>query len=114
MRNHKLFSALAAALLLASCGGQKENNNDETSIHARADSIVGTRMQEINQRAMDDLEKRMTIEVKAKADSIVAVRMGNAPAAPKPVTTKDSSFGHRRSMLVPDAKMLHSNDSARR
>ena len=45
-----------------------------SSINAKVDSLVGARMEEINRQAMDDLDHRIAIEVKAKADSIVQAR----------------------------------------
>ncbi len=105
MKN-RFFAAITALFLFASCS-QKENNNTETSIHARADSAIGVQMQEINQRAMDDLEKRMAIEVKAKADSIVAARKGGLPAARK------DSMSTRPNTPPPPSKMKYSNDTAR-
>lgn len=92
------YSLLTGLILLAACTtgcGEKDDNNNETSITARADSIVGIRMEEINRQAMEDLEKRIAIEVKAKADSIVAARK-------KTGLTPDSSGG-RMAPLVSDA-----------
>lgn len=83
------YLSITALLVLACCSGcgNKEDNNNENSISARADSIVGLRMQEINRQAMDDLEQRIAIEVKAKADSIVAARKNPGKAA-KPDSVK--------------------------
>ena len=74
MKHSFLILTTLAFFCCTSCS-QKTNNNTETSIRARADSIVGTRMDQISQASMEDLEQRKTIEVKAKADSIVAARM---------------------------------------
>ncbi len=71
---------LPALLLLALAACQRPEVHDETWIHAQVDSIVGTRMEEINQRAMEDLDHRMAIVVKQKTDSIIAAR--KAAAAP--------------------------------
>lgn len=87
------------AITMTSCS-QKVNNNDETTIHARADSVVGVRMMETNQQAMEDLEKRMAIEVKAKADSIVVVARGMAvPQASPSVIKTDTAAPTRRGGL---------------
>ena len=51
---------------------QKEKAISQSEVEAKVDSIVGTKIGEINRQAMEDLDRRMTIEVKAKADSIVA------------------------------------------
>jgi hypothetical protein len=86
----KNVARLLPALLffaVSSCN-EEEKQFSETAIHAKADSIVGARAMELNQQAMDDLEKRMAIEVKAKADSIIAARNPNNPkrAAATPAT----------------------------
>ena len=75
MKNLLPFIALAA-LLAASCKNDPEKT--DSFVHSRIDSLVGTRMEEVNCHAEDDLEQRMTIEVKAKADSIVAARRAAA------------------------------------
>lgn len=62
-----LMMAIAA---FASCK-QKERIMSKAEIKAKADSLIGIRLDELNKQAMEDLEKRQTIEVKTKADSIV-------------------------------------------
>lgn len=52
----------------------KKRSLKESEIHAKIDSIVGERLQEINAKAMEDLNNRISIEVKAKTDSILAAR----------------------------------------
>jgi hypothetical protein len=76
-----LAHLLPVMLLFTTSCNQEEKKFSDTVIHAKADSIVGLRAMELNQQAMDDLEKRMAIEVKAKADSIIAARN---PQSPKP------------------------------
>jgi hypothetical protein len=44
---------------------------DESRRDAMVDSIVGTKTGELSQQAAEDLDRRRTIEVKAKADSLV-------------------------------------------
>lgn len=63
------FICLAAAI-----SGCKKPDPTKTDsyVHSKIDSLVGVRIIEENQHAMETLEQRMTIEVKAKADSIVA------------------------------------------
>ncbi|MEO6833977.1 MAG: hypothetical protein ABI378_14925 [Chitinophagaceae bacterium] len=68
-----LLPALAIAFVFASCNNKTEQHND-SYIRAKVDSIVGSRLQEMNAKSMEDLDQRMTIEVKAKADSIIAAR----------------------------------------
>ncbi len=71
MKLQALMSLAAGALIFVSC-----NNNSggmtENEMNARVDSLVGAQMESLQQEAMNDLDRRMAIEVKAKADSIVA------------------------------------------
>ena len=81
----KLLPLLTLIILFAGSCKQKVAHSDSI-VNAAVDSIVGSRMEEINRRSMEDLDQRMTIEVKAKADSIVAARNGTTitPAPPRP------------------------------
>lgn len=72
-----LVPALAIAFVFASCNTKTEQHSD-SYIHSKVDSIVGSRLQEMNAKSMEDLDQRMTIEVKAKADSIIASRQEKA------------------------------------
>lgn len=85
MKNLLLFAILT--LFLGACSQKVEQSDSD--VDAKVDSIVGSRMEEINTRAMEDLDQRMTIEVKAKADSIINARRaaanGDAPAPTKPL-----------------------------
>lgn len=56
--------------LMASCGG-KEEAISESEKRAKVDSLVGVRQEEVVKEATEDLDRRMAIEVKQKADSIV-------------------------------------------
>lgn len=76
----KVLLPLLLLLGVVSCQPKAEVH-DEAWRKAQIDSIVGSRMEEINQRAMEDLDQRMSIVVKQKADSILAAREA---AAPKP------------------------------
>ncbi len=58
-------------VLLFSCDS-KQKAITESEKKAKVDSLVGTKLDEINRQAMDDRDRRISIEVKAKADSIVA------------------------------------------
>ena len=63
-------------IVLGACKNDKQKALTESMMHAKTDSIVGVKMQELNQQSMEDLDHRMAIEVKAKADSIVAAKTG--------------------------------------
>ena len=73
-------------LSLLFCACSEKTEHSDSFIDAKVDSIVGTRMEEINRAAMEDLDQRMTIEVKAKADSIIAARRA-AASDTKPAET---------------------------
>ena len=70
----------AAMMILGACKN-KEEGFTQSEIDAKVDSLVGLKMEEINRLAMEDLDRRMSIEVKAKADSIVAASMQPATSA---------------------------------
>ncbi len=73
MRHFILYAAVLAAAGLTSCGARQQALT-ESELNARVDSLVAERVEALNQHYMEDLEKRMAIEVKVKADSIVAAR----------------------------------------
>jgi hypothetical protein len=75
----KVLLPVILLLSLAACS-QKEVH-DETWMNSQIDSIVGTRMEEINTRAMEDLDHRMSIVLKQKTDSIIAARQAGARPA---------------------------------
>jgi len=79
----KTVWTLLFAAAFASCVDTKQKNLTASQIHAQADSLVGARMEEINRQAMEDLDHRIAIEVKAKADSIVAAKTGHADTTKK-------------------------------
>lgn len=65
----------ALTVLLAACSKGAEDHASKANARQQIDSMVGARMEELNARAMEDLDRRMSIEVKVKADSIVAARL---------------------------------------
>lgn len=72
---YKYFlSAFAACCLLAGCSGGSKKTLSKAAINARIDSTVAAKMMVIDSQASEDLDSRMSIEVKAKADSIIAAR----------------------------------------
>jgi high-affinity K+ transport system ATPase subunit B len=62
--------SIVVILLFASCAS-KTKNMTESEIKAKADSLVGIRIEELNRQAIEDFDRRKSIEVKIKADSIV-------------------------------------------
>lgn len=74
MKKLLLFPAVIATLAFASCGEKAAPVMDDATIQVKVDSTVGTKLEELNQQATEDLDRRLAIEVKPKADSIVAAR----------------------------------------
>lgn len=71
----KIFSTAAIATVFFAACNNAAPQMDEATIQAKVDSTVGTKLEELNTQAGEDLDRRMAIEVKPKADSIVAARM---------------------------------------
>jgi gamma-glutamyl-gamma-aminobutyrate hydrolase PuuD len=67
MRKAILIILLAG---LASCT-TKEKQWSQAEINAKVDSAVSVRTADMHKQAMEDLDSRLAIEVKAKADSII-------------------------------------------
>jgi hypothetical protein len=72
---------LAGLVVLASCQ-QKEILLSKQQIKFKADSIFQTRVDELNRAAAEDLDRRQSIEVKTKADSIVDAYTKEHPITP--------------------------------
>lgn len=66
----KLILPLVIVISLTACAEQ-QGGMTESERTAKIDSIVGEKHMEIMDEASADLDKRKSIEVKAKADSIV-------------------------------------------
>lgn len=80
---------MATGIVLTSCS-DRQKALTQSEINAKVDSLVGVKVQELARQSAEDLDRRMSIEVKAKADSIVQVRTTGAPAptaAPATTTT---------------------------
>jgi hypothetical protein len=82
MNRIAVILALLATTGMAACSTQEGKKMSQNEINAKVDSIVGARIEELNNQAVEDLDRRMSIEVKAKADSIVqAYEQSQQPAA---------------------------------
>jgi len=66
---------LIACLILGLTSCTKELPPSQTFIHAKADSVAAFRLQEISRQAAEDLDQRMTIELKQRVDSMVQMRL---------------------------------------
>ena len=68
---NKILLALVLLTTLFTACNDTQVAIPQKTINAKVDSIVNVRKIEMNQQAMEDLDHRTAIEVKAKADSIV-------------------------------------------
>ena len=68
----KLVFVALGAVLMASCAGEQPKGMTENEYNVKVDSLVGEKMNDLFMQAMEDRDRRISIEVKPKADSIVA------------------------------------------
>ena len=66
----KNISTLLTFTLGISACGKKEKELTPQQIQAKADSIFQTKLKKLQQQAKEDLDRRMSIEIKPKVDSI--------------------------------------------
>ncbi len=59
-------------VMMASCSSEKEQAMNQSQYDAKVDSLVGDKMNDLFMQSMEDRDRRISIEVKPKADSIVA------------------------------------------
>lgn len=78
-------SALLCFGLFFTACDRGEGVLSESTVNARIDSMVGEQTKDLIRQSEEDLDRRMTIEVKAKADSIVAARRTGDTTRPVPV-----------------------------
>jgi hypothetical protein len=70
------FAALLfVPLVISACGSGKEKALTDNEIKQKVDSLVGVKVEALNRQSMEDLDRRLSIEVKQKADSMVQARM---------------------------------------
>lgn len=81
---------LGGVLTLGSCG-KEEKELTPKQIEARADSIVASRIKQMEQQAKEDLDKRLPIEIKPKVDSIRKTKLDSMPSVPVLQEDADSS-----------------------
>ncbi len=73
---------LSGSILSLSACGKKEKELTPKQIQAKADSIIAGKIKPMEQQAKEDLDKRMSIEVKPKVDSIRKVPADSMPHVP--------------------------------
>jgi hypothetical protein len=77
----KRLLVVPAMMILVSCQSEQRTIS-ESRRDAIIDSLVAMRMEEVTRQATEDLDRRRSIEVKAKADSIVNTMTGASTPAP--------------------------------
>lgn len=75
------FTVAAIAFALSSCSKKVEKPLSKQEIQRQIDSIAGKRMAEMERAAQIELEHRIKIEVKVKADSILQEKFRMAAQA---------------------------------
>lgn len=68
----KILIAVTGVVMMASCSNEKEQAMNQSQYDAKVDSLVGEKMNDLFMQSMEDRDRRISIEVKPKADSIVA------------------------------------------
>jgi len=81
MTKMPLGLSITLMIFLASCQADQKSIS-ESQRDAMIDSVVATKTEEISRQASEDLDRRRSIEVKAKADSILAARLDSMKGSP--------------------------------
>ncbi|MBS1774236.1 MAG: hypothetical protein JST82_15365 [Bacteroidetes bacterium] len=74
----KKIGWLLLLIVVVSCKS-KEKMLTNAEIKAKADSILAIKRAELSKQALEDLDRRKSIEVKVITDSIVAAKTKTAP-----------------------------------
>ncbi len=72
------ITGVAIALMLSACSKEVKKPLSKEEIQRQIDSIAQARMQELERDAQKELEHRIKIEVKIKADSILQEKLKSA------------------------------------
>jgi hypothetical protein len=79
--NKILLAFTIASLFFTSCDKEQAKPLTKEQIQQQIDSVTKLRIQQVDQLAQKDLEHRIKIEVKVKADSILQVLLQQQPSA---------------------------------
>ena len=63
-------TVLCAVIALSACGKKEKKELTPAQIRVKADSIAQIKIKTLQKQAKEDLDKRMSIEVKPKVDSL--------------------------------------------
>jgi hypothetical protein len=70
---NRLAIAAVVCISLFSCKAEPQRVLTQTEIQYKVDSILALRAPEIKKQGAEDLDRRISIEVKVKADSLIQV-----------------------------------------
>ncbi|RYD56532.1 MAG: hypothetical protein EOP56_12625 [Sphingobacteriales bacterium] len=84
---NRLAIAAVASVFLFSCKAEPQKALTPAEIKAKTDSIVAVRAVDVRSQADEDLDRRMSIEVKVKADSLMQKCMEGTPVVADPNQT---------------------------
>jgi len=99
----KAFPALLLYACLAGCT-KEEKGLTPQQVRQMADSIYRVKAQKIRKQAAEDLDRRMSIELKPKIDSLLG---RTATAAPPPLMNTDTAY----EIPVPDSTDVPDGDT---
>lgn len=80
----RVYILLAGMGLLVSCAAQEQKALSQGEINAKVDSILVIKKEEVARLAEDDLDRRITIDVKVKADSLFRICREKGTLEPTP------------------------------
>jgi len=66
----KFMTILGVAVTLISCEQKAETTMTSNEANVKIDSLIGVRLTDLSTQSSEDLDRRISIEVKPKADSI--------------------------------------------
>ncbi len=75
------ITGIAIALMLSACNKEVKKPLSKDEIQRQIDSIAQARMRELERDAQKELEHRIKIEVKVKADSILQEKLKSSTPA---------------------------------
>jgi hypothetical protein len=77
MKQIALWVMIVSVVMMSACESKRESFKSSVK-DAYKDSMIAIKVEEINRQAMEDLDRRISIEVKAKTDSILDARSKKA------------------------------------
>lgn len=99
----KLFFGATLVLFLGACQ-KKETELTKEQIQQRADSIYNSKVKRLEKQAQEDLDRRMSIELKPKIDSLLGrTAQSGKPSAMQEDSAVENTPGTSNSKLEKDS-----------